>query len=93
MRDVLGGIVVLLLHCAVSFTTVVELFNSTAKRSPISEFYGSKFLFFRELKFCFPWEMAGTSQSPAFGFFRQLQAEPAKNSKKQERLAIACFCF
>ena len=42
-------------HCAVSFTTVVEQFISKAKRPPISEFYGSNFPFFSELKFSFPW--------------------------------------
>ena len=81
------------MHCAVSFTTVVELFNSTAKRSPISEFYGSKFLFFRELKFCFPWEMAGTSQSPAFGSFPLTTSSSLQEFKKARKDCHCLFLF
>jgi len=57
------------LHSAVSFTTLVEQFISKAQRRPISEFFGSNFCFFRELKFCFPRGKARTSQPPAFGVF------------------------
>ena len=41
------------IHCIVPVERELEVFNSAAKRWPISEFYGSNLPFFYELNFCF----------------------------------------
>ena len=80
-------------HSIVPVEENLEVFNSAAKRGPISEFYGSNFPFFRELKFYFTWGMAGTSQSPAFGYFPLTTRSSRQEFKKARKDCHCLFLF
>ena len=81
------------IHCAVSFSEVVEQFNSTAKLRPISEFYGSNFPFFCELKCCFPWPVPKTSKSLGNDIFLMMSIDFPPEIQKKQRRILPLFAY